>query len=311
MTDAGAMFIGHDLGTSSDKAVLVNARGELLAEASAEYPLRRPAAQRAEQDPEDWWRAVAETTRTLLAQADVRPGDVRGLAFAGQMLALVPMDAHGTPTRMALSWLDARAEVEAKQLSRRFGGERVVAALAGGSPSAKDLLPKIAWLAKHEPEVYVRTCAFGDATSYLVARATGRLLLDPTAAGGTGVFDAKGRRWSRWLAKLAGLDLRKLPELAECTSVVGGLRAEAAAELGLEAGTKVVMGMADIPAAAVGAGACGAGDVHIYLGTSAWVGVTRGTPRSLARAGIAAIPGAELGSSLSIGEMESAGACRG
>ena len=304
------MFIGHDLGTGSDKAVLVDATGRLLAEASASYPLDRPSPHRAEQDPEHWWRAVAEATRALLKIASVSPEAIRGVGFAGQMLALVPMDASGTPTRKALSWLDARAEVEARRLTRRLGGERVVSLLAGGSPSAKDLLPKMAWIAHHEPDIFAGTRAFGDATSYLVARATGRVCIDPTAAGGTGIFDVKRRRWSRWLARLADFDLSKMPEVVECASVAGELNAKAASELDLAPGTKVAMGMADIPAAAVGAGASAPGQAHLYLGTSAWIGVTHHAPRAMPRTGIAAVPAAALGTSLSIGEMETAGACR-
>ncbi len=39
-------------------------------------------------------------------------------------------------------------------------------------------------------------------------------------------------------------------------------------------GTPVFGGCDDVQAAAVGAGMCGDGDIHIYLGTSAWVAAT-------------------------------------
>ena len=58
-------------------------------------------------------------------------------------------------------------------------------------------MAKIAWLRHHEPTVHDVTTAYGDATSYLVARATGRVAMDPAAAGGTGMYDAGKRRWSR------------------------------------------------------------------------------------------------------------------
>ena len=304
------MFIGHDLGTSSDKAVLVSVDGEVLATASAEYPLHHPRPGFAEQDPEDWWSAVCETTRAVVAEADVAPEAIEGLCFAGQMLALVPMDRSGRPTRPAISWMDARAGRQARRLVRRLGGERIVSMLAGGSPSGKDLIPKITWLAEEEPSVFAKTDAFCDATGYLVARATGKLRIDPTAAGGTGIYLAKKREWSRLLARLTSFPLAKMPEVVPSSKEAGTLTPEAAAELGLTPGTSVAMGMADIPAAAVGSGAVGLGDAHVYLGTSAWIAVTIESPKAVPRAGIASVPAADLSSCLLIGESETAGACR-
>lgn len=304
------MYVGHDVGTGGDKAVLVDGHGRVLASATASYALDHPGPHRAEQAPADWWRAVIETTRAVIAEAGVSPDEVQAICFAGQMLALVAMDADGRPTRPAISWLDGRAHAQARRLVRRFGGDRIIARLAGGTPTGKDILPKIAWLREHEPEVYRRTRFFGDATSYLVARATGRVRIDPTAAGTTGVFDPGARRWSKALAWLTSLPLDMMPTVLASDEAVGGLTEEAAEALGLEAGTPVAMGMADIPAAAVGSGAVRPGEAHLYLGTSSWVGVTSSKPKSVARAGIASVPAADRSSCLLVGESETAGACR-
>ncbi len=302
------LFIGHDLGTGGVKSVLVDARGRRLADAIASYPLSRPEPGWAEQDPDDWWRAVAETTRQLARATD--GGTVRAMCFAGQMLALAPLDAAGRPTRRAISWLDGRAEAEARKMTRRLGGERLLRLLAGASPTGKDIVAKIAWIAAHEPEVFGATRAFCDATGTLVARATGKLCMDPTAAGATGVLALSSGRWSKLLARATGLPLDKMPALVPSTDVAGELTPEAAAECGLLPGVAVAMGMADIPAAAVGSGAVNAGDGHVYLGTSAWIGVTLDKPRSVPRAGIAVVPAASPGAFLLIGESETAGACR-
>ena len=304
------MFIGHDLGTSSNKAVLVDASGELLGTATASYPLHHPRPGFAEQDPADWWRAVCETTRAVLSDSGVAPEEIEGVCFAGQMLALVPVDHSGRPTRPAISWMDARAAKQAQRLVRRLGGERVVSMLAGGSPSGKDLIPKITWIAEEEPQVFSATDAFCDATGYLVGRATGKVRIDPTAAGGTGIYLAKKREWSRLLATLTAFPLNKMPEVVPSSKRVGALTVKAAEELGLAAGTSVTMGMADIPAAAVGSGAVGLGDAHVYLGTSAWIAVTIGSPKAVWRSGIASVPAADRSNCLLIGESETAGACR-
>jgi xylulokinase len=303
-------FVGHDLGTSGSKAVLVDEEGRVLASAVGHYALARPRAGWAEQAPEDWWRAVAETTRAVVRDAGIEPSQVAGLAFAGQMLALVALDRDGAPTRPAISWLDARADAQARRFIRRFGGERVLHWLAGASPTGKDIVAKIAWLADEEPEAYARTAAFTDATGFLVARATGELAIDHTAAGCTGMLDPSSRTWSRFLSRLASFPVAKMPRLVRPVDVVGALSARAAGELGLRAGTPVVMGMADIPAAAVGSGATRPGDAHVYLGTSSWIGVSLARPKSVPHAGIASVPSADPAGFLLIGESETAGACR-
>jgi len=72
MEAATDLFLGHDLGTGGDKAALVDLDGNLLASAFVPYELSHPAPKHAEQDPDDYWRAVCETTRAVLADAGVR-----------------------------------------------------------------------------------------------------------------------------------------------------------------------------------------------------------------------------------------------
>jgi xylulokinase len=124
------------------------------------------------------------------------------------------------------------------------------------------------------------------------------------------MLDAKSRTWSRLLAKLISFPLDRMPPLAASDSVAGELTSEAAAQMGLRPGIPVAMGMADIPAAAVGSGAVRAGEAHVYLGTSAWIGVTVAKPKNVPKAGIASVPAVGHDTCLMIGESETAGACR-
>lgn len=301
------LFVGHDLGTSGNKAALVDASGAVLATHAGRLTLQHPGPGLAEQDPDAWWAAVCEGTRAVAAGHE---DHVAGIAFAGQMLSLVSMDAVGRAVRPAVVWMDHRATAEAARLCWRLGGPSVVRAVAGAAPTGKDLLPKMAWLATREPATWAETRWLGDATCCLVARATGHIGLDPTAAGATGVFDAATRRWSPLLARLAGLPLERMPPVGRSVDVAGPLLPDAARDLGLRPGTPVAVGLADIPAAAVGSGAVRPGDAHVYLGTSSWVAVTLDAPRHVPKAGIVSVASADPGRCLMIAESETAGACR-
>ncbi len=301
--------IGHDIGTGGCKSVLATSGGELVAHSFEPYPLYHPRPNWAEQDPEDWWRAAAAANRRIMGESGIDPGEVVGMGFAGQMLGVVPVDADGIPLRRAIIWLDSRADEQAARIVRRLGGRRVVIRVAGAEPSGKDVICKLAWLREKEEKVFRSTRYFLDATGYLVHRATGEMVIDHTAAGGTGVLGGRKREWSRLLARLVGLDLEKMPPIRSSIDIVGTLRQKAAQEMGLAAGTPIIAGMADIPAAATGSGALEDGDAHINIGTSSWLCLSVTRPRNLGRNGIAPVVSADPEMYLMIGESETAGAC--
>ena len=88
-------LIGIDLGTSGTKTVLFDTKGNVIAHKTVEYPMYQPQNGWAEQDPQDWWNAAAETIRSVIAQSGVNPADIRGLGISGQMHGLVMLDKEG------------------------------------------------------------------------------------------------------------------------------------------------------------------------------------------------------------------------
>ncbi|MHB8895858.1 MAG: xylulokinase [Candidatus Geothermincolia bacterium] len=302
------LLVGHDVGTGGSKAVLADARGNILARTFEPYAVDYPKPQWAEQDPEVWWRAVAASTRRLLSESGADPSDVKGMGFAGQMIGVIPVDAAGVPLRPAIIWMDSRADEQASRLIRKLGGERVFSLIAGALPSGKDVVCKIAWLEQNEPELFGNTAAILDVTGYLVSRATGKLSIDHSGAGGTGIL-TKSREWSTLLARVCGVPLEKMPPIRRSIDVVGGLTAAAARDTGLPEGTPIIAGMADIPAAATGSGALEDGDAHIYLGTSSWLCLSVARAKNLPKNGIVSVASPDPSMFIMIGESETAGIC--
>jgi len=304
---ASEYIVAHDVGTGGNKAVLVDPQGHIHGSAFEPYEVTYPRPDWAEQKPEDWWRAVTRSTRRLLDESGVHPGDVLCVTYATQMLGVVPVTADGEPLRPGIIWLDARAQRQAEQIMRRFVGPWLFAALAGAPLSGKDVMPKMLWLKQNEPGVYDHAAKFLDVSGYLLYRSTGLMVADWTAASVVGL-DLKKRQWLTWLFNYIGLDPKKLPALVKSTDRVGGLTARAASECGLLEGTPVIAGAGDAPSAAVGSGAVGEGEGHISLGTSGWVAVV--TERIVTgKHGIASIHSADPGKAFLIAETETAGAC--
>jgi xylulokinase len=70
---------------------------------------------------------------------------------------------------------------------------------------------------------------------------------------------------------MAGVDRAKLPELVPVDAVLGPLRPDVAAELGLRPETPVLAGACDGPAATIGAGAVDDYQGYFYIGTTSWL----------------------------------------
>lgn len=301
-------ILAFDVGTSGCKAILVSKEGKILQTTYEPYPTVYPQPLWAEQNAEDWWRAVCVTTRRVLEGAQVTPGDVLALAFSTQMVNVLPLGADGQPLSTCISWLDGRAEHQAQAVMRKIGGAKVFAAIVGVEITGKDLLPKYLWIKENQPQVYRQTAAFVDASGYLLKRATGRLVYEWTTASVTGLFNLKTKVWDTFLMRFFGLDASKFPELVKPADLVGGLTPAAASELGLLEGTPVYGGAGDAMTAAVGSGAVGEAEGHLCLGTSGFVGiVTR--KRVVGKRGIPTIQSADPQKLLLIGESETVGEC--
>jgi len=298
-------ILAHDIGTSSDKAVLVRFDGSIRATASAPYPTHYPNPAWVEQDPADYWNAVCDTSRRVLSENGIAPGSVAGVVFSTQAQGVIAVDESGTLLYPNITWVDGRAEKQAQRIMKKLGGKRLFTLVAGTPIMGKDCIAKIAWLKEERPEIYEKTHRILDVNGYLKFRCTGRMVTELSGASSYGL-DLKKKTWMSVLP-LAGVDMDKLPPLVRSTDNVGGLTERAAEETGLPAGTPVFGGCDDVQAAAVGSGQQGDGDVHVYLGTSAWVAASTRTKDTF-RHGAAAIQSADPEMNLIAGITESAGA---
>lgn len=264
------LLLAHDLGTTGNKASLFTPEGRPLASASVPYDTDYPRPGWAEQDPNDWWRAVRDSTQELLQRSGRSPHDVAAVSFSGQMMACLPVDAQGIPLRKAIIWADQRAEVEAATLRERVGPEEIYR-ITGHRASASYTAAKLLWLRTHIPEVYQSTRAVVQAKDYVAYQLTGVLATDYSDASGTNLFDLRRRAWSRPILQALDLDPTLFPVALPSATIIGGVTAGAAAATGLARGTPVIIGGGDGACATAGAGVVRPGDAYSYLGSSSWI----------------------------------------
>ncbi|MGC2637175.1 MAG: xylulokinase [Acidobacteriaceae bacterium] len=275
------MFLGMDVGTGGTRAVLINEQGQLIASASAEHaPFRVAHPGWAEQDPEDWWRAAQESIRAVLAQA---PGTkIDALSLTGQMHGAVMLDKEGRVLRPSLIWCDTRTQPQCDWLHAQFGpgekGREKLIELTANPALPNFTLTKLLWVKEHEPEIFARIAHVLCPKDYVRYRLTGTYAMDVQEASGTLLLDVAHRRWSKEVAKVAGIPESWLPELFESPEICAKISAEAAHLTGLAAGTPVAAGAGDQGAGAVGMGILDPGSVSATIGTSGVVFAATAAP---------------------------------
>ncbi len=271
------MIISHDLGTTGNKATLVDADGAVVAAVTVAYSTDFAPGGKAEQDPDQWWLALCEATRLLL---NAHPGSreqIAAVSTSGQMMGAVLLGGDGAPVRPAIIWADTRSSKQADQLIERVGMERGYA-ITGHRLNATYSLSKVMWVRDNDPDAFGRARHVMCAKDYVGYRLTGVMATDPSDASGTNAYDQSAATWSTELLDAAGIG-SLFTEIVPSTQVIGTVGRSAAAETGLVEGTPVVMGGGDGPMAALGAGVIDAtSGAYAYLGSSSWVSFASDAP---------------------------------
>lgn len=269
--------IAHDLGTTGNKATLFDAEGRLVGSTFYGYGTEFAHTGWAEQNAEDWWQAVCATTRELLQKTGAKSGEIACLTFSGQMMGCVPLGRDARPLRSAIIWADQRSVVQEAWVGERIDPAEIYR-ITGHRLSASYSLCKILWLRDHQPEIYQTTHKFVHAKDAMIARLTGVFVTDPSDASGMNLYDLEAGIWSEPIIAAAKLDPAKLPEIRPSTAIAGQVLPEIAAEVGVAAGTPVVIGGGDGSCAAVGAGCVRDGIAYNYVGSSSWISVASRRP---------------------------------
>ncbi|SFC90726.1 xylulokinase [Massilia yuzhufengensis] len=286
------MYLGIDLGTSEVKLLLMGEAGDVVATAGAPLTVSRPQPKWSEQDPAQWWAATRAAMRELRAAHPAALSRVRAIGLSGQMHGAVLLDAQDRVLRPAILWNDGRSHAECTLLTER---EPRLPAITGNLAMPGFTAPKLAWVARHEPDVFGQVATVLLPKDYLRLLLTGDKVSEMSDAAGTLWLDVARRDWSDAMLDATGLARSQMPRLVEGSAPSGGLLPALAAEWGMPPGVIVAGGGGDNAASAVGIGATRPGEGFISLGTSGVLFVVtdqlRANPDSAVHAFCHALPG--------------------
>src|SRR5512141_3105417 len=221
-------FLGIDTSTTSSKALLIDENGKVIAVASSPHTLQIPRPLWSEQDPHEWWDAVAASIRSVLEQTGVSGEEIAAVGLTGQMHGLVLLDEAGAVLRPAILWNDQRTQAQCDEIHARIGREKFIR-ISGNVALTGFTAPKILWVAENEPEVYRKARHVLLPKDYVRLRLTGEYAMDKADGSGTVLFDLRQRDWSGDVLDMLGIDRAWMPRTFEGPECTGRVSAEAAA----------------------------------------------------------------------------------
>ena len=121
--------LGVDIGTFETKGVLVDAAGQIVAQAARAHKMLVPRSGWAEhRAEEDWWGDFVFVTKALLAKTQVKPEAISAIACSAIGPCMLPVDATGAPLMNAVLYgVDTRAAAQITELNQRIGEEVILA----------------------------------------------------------------------------------------------------------------------------------------------------------------------------------------
>ncbi|MBD9387008.1 xylulokinase [Agrobacterium sp. AGB01] len=257
------MYLGLDLGTSGVKALLIDGNQRIIGSANGALEVSRPHSGWSEQNPADWIKASETAIAGLKASHAKELAAVKGIGLSGQMHGATLVDAAGAVLRPCILWNDTRSYAEAAKLDadprfRKLTGNIVFPGFTA---------PKLAWVAKHEPEIFAKVAKVLLPKDYLRLWLTGEYISEMSDSAGTSWLDTGARKWSAELLDATGLNESHMPSLVEGTEQAGKLRGELASAWGMS-DVVIAGGAGDNAASACGMGTVSEGAAFVSLGTS-------------------------------------------
>ncbi len=251
-----------DQGTTSTRALVVGASGEVTTLTSLPHRQHYPRSGWVEHDPE-------ELVGNLLACLDAAAGiaDLGAIGIDNQGESCLAWDADtGRPISPVIVWQDDRTASDIERL-RADGVEALVLERAGLPLDPYFSASKLGWIFRELPEARALHAKgrlrLGTTDAFFLDRLTGRFVTDVTTASRTSLIDLGACQWDAELCALFGVPIEALPEIVPSTGHFGTLRVG-------EKSVPLAASLVDQQASLYGHGCRKAGDAKITFGTGAF-----------------------------------------
>ncbi|MBR6554599.1 MAG: glycerol kinase GlpK [Clostridia bacterium] len=221
-------ILALDQGTTSSRAILFDAAGQIRTK--AQYPLRQiyPAPGWVEHDPMDILSTQLMAAAQAFEKSGCSPTDICAIGITNQRETTVVWDKDtGLPVMNAIVWQCRRTAAACDRLKEE-GLSDYIQSVTGLIPDAYFSGTKIAWILDHVPGARQRAesgkLLCGTVDSWLIWNLTGEHVSDLSNCSRTMLFDIHKLQWDERLCKQLGIPMGMLPRPVGNSQVYGRLR---------------------------------------------------------------------------------------
>ncbi len=268
-----APVLAIDAGSTSVRALVVDADLNVLGRAQVRADVHYPAPGRVEQDAVQLWSATETVIGRALSDAGLARNAIAAIGITAQRGNVVVWDAKtGDPAAPLVSWQDTRGTARAAELIAQ--GYLVSHQMAVAKIEA--VLDSIE---RGRERMRSRALLWGNIDTYLAWRLSGGAIhaMDHGQACATGYYDYFTGVWNSALIEAQGLDPSALPALSETMRHFGYT---ATAVFGAQCPITALV--ADQQSASIAEGCLHPGEAKATFGTAAALEVNTGTELKIA-----------------------------
>ena len=220
-------ILSLDAGTTSNRAILFNYSGEIVAVAQQEFEQIYPHSGWVEHNPETIWETQLQVLKEVLKKAEVLPDQIESIGITNQRETTILWNREtGKPVYNAIVWQDRRTADTCDDLKTR-GLEKLIAEKTGLVVDAYFSGTKIKWILDNVPGARKLAAegklAFGTVDTWLVWKLSGGKLhvTDVSNASRTMIYNIHTLQWDEELLKLLDIPAGILPEVKPSSLVYG------------------------------------------------------------------------------------------
>ena len=221
-----AYLLAVDQGTTSSRAIVFNAKGQIVSSAQKPFELYTPHAGWVEQDAWDIWNTQIACIQEAIGRAGLLAKDIQGIGITNQRETTVLWHRKtGRPIAPAIVWQDRRTATWCQDLQAQGHADRIQS-LTGLLLDPYFSAGKIAWLLEHVKGARELAeqgdLAFGTIDSWLIWHLThGLHVTDVSNASRTMLMDLQTCQWSEELLALFNIPQSLLPKIIPSAQEIG------------------------------------------------------------------------------------------
>lgn len=220
-------ILSLDAGTTSNRAILFNYSGEIVAVAQQEFEQIYPHSGWVEHNPETIWETQLQVVKEVLKKADVLPDQIESIGITNQRETTILWNREtGKPIYNAIVWQDRRTADTCDDLKAQ-GMEKLIAEKTGLVVDAYFSGTKIKWILDNVPGARKLAAegklAFGTVDTWLVWKLSGGKLhvTDVSNASRTMIYNIHTLQWDEQLLQILDIPASILPEVKPSSLVYG------------------------------------------------------------------------------------------